>query len=112
MKNDIKNWSNEALFPVTICDQNGLIVYMNKESIKQFASDGGENLIGKSLLDCHPEPSRSKLVNMLAAQTANTYISRSNDQAQLVHETPWFENGEYKGFIEISIDVTNLGMTK
>ncbi len=107
MKNALEIWSKEVNFPVTICDKDGIIIAMNDKSIESFKDDGGADLIGKSLLDCHPEPSRSKLIHMLQNQLSNTYISTFNNHRQFVHETPWFENGEYCGFVEILINLTD-----
>jgi transcriptional regulator with PAS, ATPase and Fis domain len=103
---------DEVAYPMTVCDTQGIIVYMNRASIQEFESDGGVELLGKSLLDCHPEPARAKLTEMLAKQIPNTYISRAAGKQYFVHETPWFEDGEYKGFVEISIEITNLDITK
>ena len=46
---------------VTVTDAQGVIVAMNEQSAKVFEEDGGYALIGKNVLDCHPEPARSKL---------------------------------------------------
>jgi len=105
MNNALETWSKEVNFPVTICDKDGIIVAMNDRSIDLFSDDGGANLLGKSLLDCHPEPSKSKLLHMLKYQLSNTYIEDHNDHKRFVHETPWYVNGEYCGFIEILIDI-------
>ena len=72
-------WSDEVEGAVTVCDLNGIITYMNESSKKQFAKYGGESLIGQNLLDCHPEPSRSKLAEMLKTPTTNCYISEKKD---------------------------------
>lgn len=107
MKNIVKDWFTEVPYPVTVCDKDGIIVYMNRASIEEFESDGGGDLLGKSLLDCHPEPARIKLIDMLNRQMPHTYISKSDGKEYFVHESPWFENGEFKGLVEISIDITN-----
>ena len=49
------DWLNEIENEVTISDTEGIIIYMNKKSIHNFSKYGGENLIGSSLYDCHPE---------------------------------------------------------
>lgn len=101
-------WFDEVAYPVTVCDKTGIIVYMNKASIAEFEPDGGKELLGKSLLDCHPEPARAMLAEMLEKQIPHTYISRAAGKEYFVHETPWFENGEYQGLVEVSIEITNL----
>lgn len=41
---------------------------MNNKTVEIFKDDGGNELIGKNLLDCHPEPACFKLQRMLADQ--------------------------------------------
>ena len=105
MKSALEIWSKEVNFPVTICDKDGIIIATNDKSIESFKEDGGADLLGKNLLDCHPEPSKSKLMHMLQNQLTNTYIDTSNNRKQFVYETPWYENGEYRGFVEILINL-------
>ena len=95
------NWWNEIDFPITVCDTGGIILEMNRASILNFAKDGGETLIGKSLLDCHPEPARTKLVEMLKSRTSHTYKSRKSNR--LVRQFPWYQDGFYMGFVEMLI---------
>ena len=38
---------------VTIADQDFQITFMNDRSCAYFAEDGGAELVGKNLLDCH-----------------------------------------------------------
>ncbi len=101
----LRIWSDEVDFPVTICDKEGIIVGMNKKSIDFFKDDGGKELLGKSLVDCHPEPSRSKLLDLWSNPRANTYIDQTPNGKMLVHETPWYENGTYMGFVEILVTI-------
>jgi len=53
---------------VTVCDREGTILYMNDKAVVTFAKYGGRELIGRNLLDCHPEPARSKLEAMMNEQ--------------------------------------------
>lgn len=96
-------WSEYVDFPVTICDRDGYIIGMNKKSIEFFADDGGVELIGKSLFSCHPEPSCTKLRELLTNPRPNTYFSISANGKLLVHETPWYVDGTYMGLVEILI---------
>jgi len=105
MNNALELWSKEVDFPVTVCDKDGIIIAMNDKSIELFGEDGGAALLGKSLLDCHPEPSKSKLIHMLKNQLSNTYIETHSDHKRFVHEAPWYSNGEYCGLVEILIDI-------
>jgi len=89
-------------YVLTICDTEGVIIYMNDKSAELFEPDGGRELIGKNLLDCHPEPSRSKLEEMLKNKITNTYTIEKKGKKKIIHQTPWYEDGEYKGFVEMS----------
>ena len=56
------NWTDEFLGAITVCDREGIVVYMNERSKMQFAKSGDGDLMGKSLIECHPEPARSLLM--------------------------------------------------
>jgi len=96
-------WSDEFEGAVTICNTEGIITYMNDKSQKQFSKYGGDKLVGTNLLDCHPEPSRSKLVELLKNQITNIYTIEKAGQKKLIHQSPLFEKGVFSGLIEISI---------
>jgi len=96
------NWSDEFEGSVTICDLDGVITYLNKTSRKQFEKYGGADLIGKNLLDCHPEPSRNKLKEQLKNPATNTYTIEKGDIKKIIHQSPLYENGVFSGVIEIS----------
>lgn len=99
------SYFDELDVAVTVCDLKGTILYMNQKSILTFAKDGGGSLIGKSLLDCHPEPARKKLLDLLEKQTSNTYTIEKNSLHKMIHQTPWFEDGKCKGLIEFSFEI-------
>ena len=99
-------WIEEFPGAVTVCDREGVILAMNAHAAdKVFAADGGRALIGRNALDCHPEPSRSKLERMLRDRTANTYTIEKNGVKKLIYQAPWFEHGEYAGFVELSLEI-------
>ena len=103
----IPNWMDEFSGAITICDREGVIVYMNRVSIKQFEKYGGEKLIGSNLIDCHPEPAKSKLIEMLKQPTENAYTIEKKGIRKMINQTPWMENGELKGVVEISFEIPN-----
>ena len=98
----MNNWSDEFEGAVTICDAQGIIVYMNEKSQYQFSKYGGGNLVGTNLLDCHPEPSKSKLVELLESPKTNTYTIEKGGLKKIVHQSPLYNNGIFSGVIEIS----------
>jgi transcriptional regulator with PAS, ATPase and Fis domain len=95
-------WSDQFQGAITICDREGIITYMNETSQKQFAKDGGADLLGTNLLDCHPEPSRSKVAEMLENPITNTYTTAKGGIKKIIHQSPLFEKGIFSGVIEIS----------
>ena len=97
------DWTQELASAVTVCDERGTILAMNQASAKTFEADGGRSLIGKSLLDCHPEPSRSMVAEMLARPRPNTYTVEKKGVKKLIHQAPWFKDGKFAGLVELSI---------
>ncbi|MGD0338916.1 MAG: diguanylate cyclase [Bacteroidota bacterium] len=98
-------WVKEFPGKITICDREGIIVEMNDRSIKAFEKDGGAGLIGKNMLDCHPEPARTRLKELLAAGNTNAYTIEKNSVKKLIYQSPWYHNGVYRGFVEFSLEI-------
>lgn len=96
------NWTDGFSGAITVCDRDGLVVYMNDLSKKQFAGNNDGDLVGKSLIECHPEPARTFLRQMLLEPTPNTYTIEKNGIRKMIHQTPWMEDGQFKGVVEIS----------
>lgn len=90
---------------VTVTDERGRIVAMNRRAAETFASSGGLSLVGSNVLDCHPEPSRSKLAAMLAGATANHYTTEKAGQRRMIHQLPFFRDGEFAGLVEIAVEI-------
>jgi len=88
---------------MTVCDRDGVILEMNDRARETFASDGGEKLLGTNVLDCHPEPARTKLKGLLAEGRTNTYTIEKNGVKKLIYQAPWMEKGGYRGFLELSL---------
>ena len=88
---------------VTVCDRDGVILAMNERAMETFASDGGEKLLGTNVLQCHPEPARSKLKAMLAESRTNVYTIEKKGIRKLIYQAPWLENGVVAGFCELSL---------
>jgi transcriptional regulator with PAS, ATPase and Fis domain len=99
------SWSDEFPGAVTVCDRNGVIIEMNEKSAKTFEADGGRALIGTNLLECHPEPSRSKVVDLLANPRVNAYTIEKRGAHKLIYQAPWFQDGAYKGLVELSLEI-------
>jgi hypothetical protein len=98
-------WVEQFPGSVTVCDTEGRILEMNAKSRETFAADGGAALIGTNVLDCHPEPSRTKLAAMMAERRANVYTIQKKGAKKLIYQAPWFRDGVYAGFIELALEV-------
>jgi transcriptional regulator with PAS, ATPase and Fis domain len=100
-----RNWPAEFPAAITVCDADGKILEMNAKSAKVFAKSGGTSLIGANILDCHPEPAKTKLRKLMETRQTNAYTIEKNGVKKLIYQAPWFEKGEYRGFVEISMEI-------
>ncbi len=99
------DWIREFPAAITVCDANGTILAMNDQSARTFAQEGGFELIGRNLLDCHPQPAREKVEQLLAAGEKNVYTIEKNGVRKLIYQSPWFKDGQYAGFVELSLEI-------
>ena len=96
------DWLKEINAAITICDNQGIVVYMNDKSEQVFENDGGKNLIGTNLFGCHPEPALTKLKEMLADGSTNVYTIQKNGKKKIIYQTPWVKENNIEGIVEIS----------
>jgi len=101
----IPDWTKEFPGAITVCDAEGRILAMNDRSAESFASDGGAGLVGANVLDCHPEPSRSKVEGLLKSGKTNVYTIEKGGRKKLIFQAPWFRDGVLSGLIELSLDI-------
>ena len=99
------DYFKEVNLAVTICDKEGKILEMNDKSRKTFLKPGQEDLIGKNVLDCHPEPAHSLLADMLQNPRTNVYTIEKKGVKKLIYQTPWYVEGEFMGFMEWSMEI-------
>ena len=97
------NHFEEIPLAITVCDKEGKILDMNERCAATFAKSGGKELIGKSLMDCHPEAARKKLCNLLQEPHINAYTIEKEGVKKMIYQTPLYENGEFGGMIELSL---------
>ena len=99
------DYFKEVNLAVTICDKEGKILEMNDKSRKTFLKPGQEDLIGKNVLDCHPEPAHSLLADMLQNPRTNVYTIEKKGVKKLIYQTPWYVEGEFMGFMGLSVEI-------
>ena len=98
-------WLDGMAVSVVACDTAGVCIYMNERACQTFAKDGGRALLGRSLIDCHPEPARSRLLDMLRTPRANSYTVERSGKKKLIHQTPFFRDGVFAGVVEFAIEL-------
>jgi transcriptional regulator with PAS, ATPase and Fis domain len=98
-------WIKSFPAAITVCDIHGIILEMNDKAIDVFKEDGGEKLLGKNLLDCHPEPARLQLEEMLRTEKPNYYTIEKRGVKKMIYQVPWYQDGTYAGFVELSLPV-------
>ena len=86
---------------LTVCDVDGNVLYSNDKSAVD--ADGKNNLVGTNMMGCHPEAALSKLLRLMERQESNVYTIDKNGVKKLIYQAPWYEAGEYSGFIELSL---------
>lgn len=63
--------------PIVLCDINHKIIYMNQVAIERYEYEGGAELLGENLLDCHDESSIiliNKVLDWFKESTKNNII--------------------------------------
>jgi PAS domain-containing protein len=98
-------WDTEFPGAVTVCDRDGIIVAMNHRAAATFEADGGRALVGRNLLDCHPEPSRTLVADLLANPRKNVYTIEKRGVKKLIYQSPWYRDGVCAGLVELSLEI-------
>ena len=99
------DWLEEFPGGVTLCDREGTVLFMNRRAGEIFSREGGCSLVGKNLLECHPEPARTKLKGMLESGKGNAYTIEKGGVKKLIYQSPWYREGVYSGFVELSLEI-------
>ena len=99
---DSFDWIKELPYAVTVSDKEGIIILMNDRAAKTFEKYG-DNLVGRSLFEFHGEHSANMIRQMLSEGTANSYTIEKAGEKKLIHQSPWFQNREVAGLVELSI---------
>lgn len=99
------DWADEFPGAITVCDTEGVIVYMNDRSVKMFDELGGRKLVGSNLFDCHPEKANAKLREMLRNRGPNVYTVERKGVRKLLYQSPWYRDGEVAGLVELAFEI-------
>ncbi len=98
-------WVKQFVGAVTVVDKGGIILDMNDRAARGYEAEGGRALIGRNILDCHPEPARTKVEQLLREQRANIYTIEKRGVRKLIHQSPWYKDGQYAGLVELSLEL-------
>jgi hypothetical protein len=101
--NPAVSWLDQVKIAFTYCSEDGEILYMNRVSAETFAADGGEKLLGKNALDCHPEQAKQKLQELLDHPVLNAYTIEKQGRKKLIYQVPVWDGDTFKGIVEISL---------
>jgi transcriptional regulator with PAS, ATPase and Fis domain len=89
----------------TVCDPEGILIYMNAAAELLFAKDGGRALLGTNLYDCHSPESQEKIRALMRGRASNVYTVEKHGEKRLVYQAPWYRDGEFAGLVEISFEI-------
>jgi hypothetical protein len=98
-------WIHSFPGSVTVCDLDGIVLEMNDRAADSYNKYGGKALIGKSLVDCHPEPARGRLLKLLESGGRNVYTIEKNGVRKLVYQAPWNRDGVRRGMVELVLEI-------
>lgn len=94
---------------ITVCDAGGNILDMNQHSAD--VNSHGKKIVGYNLMDCHPEPAKTKLKQMLERGEQNVYtiektLADGSKVKKLIYQTPWYKaDGQFGGLVEYSMEI-------
>jgi len=98
-------WVEELPMAITVCNSEGIILYMNRKACEIYSESGGKGLIGRNLLECHRGAVLDKLRNVFKSRTVNCYMIEKGESKKMVYQTPWYENDTYMGYIEFIMEI-------
>ena len=98
-------WFEKLDGNVIVSDAEGTIIYMNETAIRNYEKDGGAELIGKNLMDCHNENSRRIIREIMTTHQKNVYTIEKRGRKKIIYQAPWMDGAEFKGIVELSLEI-------
>jgi PAS domain-containing protein len=98
-----------AGFPgsIMVCDPDGIVLEMNDAAAQAYGKYGGLALLGTCIFGCHPEPALALFKQLMADKQPHAYTITENGRRYLIYQSPWYEDGQYAGFIELWLPATD-----
>ena len=95
------NWAEDTNCAITACDTEGVVIFMNKQSILVNG-----DMRGKNMLPCHNERSRGIIVRLIKEGGTNAYTIDKKGVRKMIYQTAWrHEDGSVGGLLEISMPI-------
>jgi len=91
------NWREELPAAITVTDKEDIIIEMNKKAADLFSKDGGKELIGKDLLDCHSQLPREKIKKIQSGRNPNIYTIQKNGIKKWCFKRPFLKMAATRG---------------
>jgi transcriptional regulator with PAS, ATPase and Fis domain len=98
-------WIEKLDGNIIVSDADGIIIYMNEKAISNYEKEGGKNLIGKNMMDCHNETSRQKILEIMKTHQNNVYTIEKKGKKKIIYQSPWIRDGQFRGIIEFSLEI-------
>ena len=98
-----ETWFKHFPGAITVTDENAVIITMNDAAAETFKEEGGYDLIGRSVIDCHPPEVQDKVRQLYEDGQANVYTIQKHGKKKLIYQTPIFEDGKLTGVVELSL---------
>ena len=98
-------WVQEFPAAITVCSSEGTILEMNAEAARVYQENGGMELVGSNILDCHPESARPKVERLLQGRESSIYTFEKNGVKKLVCQLSWHLEGRRAGLIELEFEI-------
>ncbi len=99
--NAIPDWAKGLDCSITVCDRDGVIIYMNDRAVEQYRKRG--NLIGTNLFGCHNARSQEIIRSLIESGGTNCYTIEKAGIHKLIFQSAWRIGGKIAGLCEISI---------
>lgn len=99
------DWTKEFPGTITVCDTEGKILAMNDMEAEYFKNQGGLDLIGSNLFECHNPASGETIKTMMKSVKGNIYITDTKGLKELVIQSSWYQDGLFSGLVEIIIEL-------
>lgn len=98
-------WVKSFAGAVVVCDPEGIVLEMNDSALHLYRNVGGAKLLGTNMHDCHPDPARTALKEVMKKRAPNVYSIERKGSKMLVYQAPWHVDGEYRGFVQLIMPV-------